>query len=63
MDFKVGDLIAFPTHKESRVMHANSGSITLSQGAPGTFRVTGIQENGTIDLELVKGSTPVPNRK
>lgn len=50
----VGDIINFPRHDESNVIAANTGSITLSQGAPGNFRVTDIQPDGTINLKIVQ---------
>lgn len=54
MGLNVGDIISFPEHANSCVIEARGGSILLSQGAPGNWRIDAIEHDGTISISPVR---------
>lgn len=54
MKIAIGDIIEFKNTEKSELLYADTVSIVLSHGAPGKFRVIGIEEDGTTRLEPVK---------
>ncbi len=52
MDFNVGDIIDFPDHAKSVGVFSPGGRLLgPSHGAPGRWRVTGIETDGSVSLE------------
>ena len=59
--FKVGDVIDFPLHAESKgTLHGYS--VSWSQGLPGKWRVTAVDPDGSIQVERVVDEELRPRR-
>lgn len=60
MTLAVGDIITFPKAHESKPSLIGGGGygVRMSHGVPGKFRVTAIDEDGTIHLEKLEEGTP-----